>query len=190
VWCEAEDGFAGGVVMMIGKKGEDFSLPDISGERLSLSDFSGKDILVIIFGCNHCPYVKAYEKRMVDIQNAYADKSVALIEINSNDADAYPADSFENMKINAKEKGFNFPYLCDAKGETARAYNAKYTPEVFLLDDERIIRYTGRIDDNWQSERGVKRHDLTMAIEDLLHKREVAVKSTTPVGCTIKWQQG
>ncbi len=173
--------------MRIGDKAIEFSLPDINGEQVSLESYSDKNIVVIIFGCNHCPYVKAYENRMKKIAAEYGDKGVALLEINSNDDKTYPQDSYENMKLRAKEQSFNFPYLRDEGAKVARAYEAKYTPEVFLLDKERVLRYHGRIDDSWQSETRVRRHDLKEAIEDILGRRDVAVKTTPPIGCTIKW---
>lgn len=173
--------------MIIGKLAPDFDLIDVNGNRVSLDTFKDKELVIVIFGCNHCPYVKAYEHRIIKLQADYANKGVALAMINANNDKTYPEDSFENMKKNAHEKGFNFPYLRDETAKTARAYEAKYTPEVFLLDRGRIIRYTGRIDDCWQSEKGVKRHDLKEAIEDILGKREVGVKTTPPIGCTIKW---
>jgi peroxiredoxin len=175
--------------MLTARKAPDFALPDVSGEAVSLESLEDKKIIAVIFGCNHCPYVKAYLGRIIRLQERYAEKGVAIVMINPNNDEAYPADSFEEMKIRAKEKGFNFSYLRDETAETARAYEAKYTPEVFLLDEDRKIRYRGRIDDCWHSETGTKRADLQEAIEDLLARREVAVKSTTPIGCTIKWPE-
>jgi len=176
--------------MLTAKKAPDFKLPDVSGEQVSFESLKDKKIIAVIFGCNHCPYVKAYLGRIIRLQEEYAEKGLAVVMINSNNDQTYPEDSFEEMKIWAKEKGFNFLYLRDETAETARNYEAKYTPEACLLDEERKIRYQGRIDDCWHSETGAKRADLKEAIEDLMARREVAVKSTAPIGCTIKWPEG
>ncbi len=175
--------------MLTAKTAPDFKLPDVSGESVALESLKDKKIIAIIFGCNHCPYVKAYLGRITRLQAEYGEKGLAIAMINSNDDQTYPEDSFEEMKILAQAKGFNFLYLRDETAETARNYEAKYTPEAFLLDEERKIRYRGRIDDCWHSETGTKRSDLKEAIEDLLARREVAVKSTAPIGCTIKWPE-
>lgn len=173
--------------MRVGTVAADFNLPGVDGQTVSLESLKDKSVVIVIFSCNHCPYVRAYEERMIKIQSDYADRSVSVVAINSNNDMTYKEDSFDNMKKRAAEMGFNFHYLRDETQEVARSYEAKYTPEVFLLDSERVIRYTGRIDDCWASAQHVKRHDLLEALEDVLHDREIAVKSTTPIGCTIKW---
>jgi peroxiredoxin len=173
--------------MRTGEQAPGFDLIDISGETISLDSLSEYKAVAVIFGCNHCPYVKAYLGRIIAIQAKYIDEGFTVVMINSNNEETHPEDSFENMKKNAADNGFNFPYLRDETAEVARAYEAKYTPEVFLLDSERKFRYRGRVDDCWHSVKGVKRHDLEKAIEELLGGREIGVKSTTPIGCTIKW---
>jgi peroxiredoxin len=173
--------------MRIGEQAPGFDLTDISGEKISLDGLNEYKAVAVIFGCNHCPYVKAYVGRIIATQAKYRDKGYTAVMINSNNENTHPDDSFDNMKKNASENGFNFPYLRDETAEVARAYEAKYTPEVFLLDSERKLRYKGRIDDCWHSVKGVKRHDLEKALEEILDGKEVGVKSTTPVGCTIKW---
>jgi peroxiredoxin len=172
----------------IGDKGPDFvDLMGVCGERHSLADFD-QDLLVLIFSCNHCPVVVAYEDRMIQIQADYADKGVKLIAINPNDDVKYPADNFDSMVRRAAEKEFNFPYLRDDTQEVSRAYGAERTPEVFVLDSDRILRYHGRIDDNTNDPASVQSHDLRNALDELLSGEEVKVPDTTPVGCTIKWK--
>ena len=173
--------------MRSGVQMPDFNLIGVNGEKSSIESLGEYKALAVIFGCNHCPYVKAYIGRIITIQEKYREKGFTVVMINSNNEETHPDDSFDNMKKNAEENGFNFRYLRDETAEVARAYEAKYTPEVFLLDSERKLRYKGRVDDCWHSVKGVKRHDLEKAIEELLDGREIGVKSTTPVGCTIKW---
>lgn len=160
----------------------------VDGKRYSLEDFKDKKVVAIIISCNHCPTVKAYEDRMIAIQREYADKGFLLVAINPNDSRRYPEDSYENMVIRARQKGFNFPYLRDEDQSVARAYGAERTPEVFLLDGERRLRYHGRIDDNVDEPEKARAHYLRDAIEALLTGRKVHVPETTPVGCTVKWR--
>ena len=122
--------------LRVGDKTITFTLPGIDGKQQSLDDYRGKDAVVLVFSCNHCPYVRAWEDRMVKIQSDYASKGVQLIAINANDASKYPDDSFPKMKERAREKGFNFPYLHDESQEIARAYGAERTPEIFLFSKE------------------------------------------------------
>jgi len=175
--------------MQIGQKTPDFrGLVDVSGKKYGLSDFAGKKIVVVIFSCNHCPTVVAYEDRMVQIQRDYAGKGVGLVAINPNDDKKYPEDSYQEMVKRAKAKGFNFPYLRDESQEVARSYGAQRTPEVYVLDSERRLRYHGRIDDNVNDARSVKSHDLKKVLDALLAGKEVPVAETAAVGCTIKWK--
>ena len=175
--------------MQIGQKGPDFrGLLDVGGKKYSLSDFAAKKIVVVIFSCNHCPTVVAYEDRMVQIQRDYAGKGVGLVAINPNDDKKYPDDSYQEMVKRARAKGFTFPYLRDETQEVARSYGAQRTPEVYVLDSERRLRYHGRIDDNVNDAKSVKSHDLRKALDALLAGKEVPVAETAAVGCTIKWK--
>jgi peroxiredoxin len=165
-----------------------FKLPGTDGAEHSTDDFADKQALVVIFSCNHCPYVRAWEDRMVEVQKDYADKGVQLIAVNANDDVKYPEDSFEEMKKRAAEKGFNFPYLRDETQEVARAYGAERTPEVFVFDRDRKLRYHGAIDDNYENPQLVRRSYLREALDALLAGSEVPTAETPPVGCTIKWR--
>jgi peroxiredoxin len=172
----------------IGKKAPDFSLPGVDGKTYSLNDFNDKKIVVIVFTCNHCPFARGWEDRLIKFQKNYASKGVQLIAINSNDAIKFPEDSFEEMKKRDKEKHFPYPYLRDESQEVAKAFDAQVTPDCFVLNKERIICYRGRFDDNYESEEKVLEHDLINAVEDLLAGREVRKKVAPCYGCSIKWK--
>lgn len=171
----------------IGEKAPDFSLPGVDGKTHSLRNFADKPVLVVMFTCNHCPYVQAYEDRLIAIQRDYADRDVQLLAINANETRNYPEDDFPHMVERAENKAYNFPYLRDENQSVAEAYGAHYTPEIFVLDREHRLRYTGRIDDNWQNPKEVKSHDLRAAIEALLSGQAVSRPETHTIGCTIKW---
>lgn len=170
----------------LGSHAPPFDLPGVDGKHYSLASFEGKPVLVVIFSCNHCPYVKAYEDRMVEIQKDYAGRGVQLVAINSNDAREYPEDGFQGMVKRAKEKGFNFPYLRDETQEVVSAYGGVCTPHVLAFDGARNLRYRGRIDDSKDPAK-VKAKDLRNALDDMLEGREVRVPDTRPFGCSIKW---
>ncbi|GAB4517211.1 MAG: thioredoxin family protein [Anaerolineae bacterium] len=174
--------------LKFGDKAIPFRLKGVDDQLHALDDYADRQAVVVIFSCNHCPYVRAWEDRMVQIQADYADKGVQLIAINANDATKYPDDSFENMKIRAQEKGFNFPYLYDETQEVARAYGAERTPEVFVFDRERTLRYHGAIDDNYEDSAAVKTPYLRQALDAILAGHDPAIRETPPVGCTIKWK--
>ncbi len=175
--------------LKIGFPAPDFILTGIDDKKYSLESFKDKKAVVIIFSCNHCPYVQAYEERILKMQNDYATKAVAVIAINSNEDVNYPDDSFENMKKRAAEKNFNFPYLRDEDQSVARAYDATHTPEIFLLDAERKLAFHGKIDDNWQEPDKVQNHYLQDALDELLAGKEISVPETFTIGCTIKWKK-
>jgi peroxiredoxin len=173
----------------IGGTAPDFQLKSIGGKRHSLPDLRGQRATVVIFSCNHCPYVRAWEDRFIDLQRDFSAKGVRFIAINANDAKAYPDDSFDLMVKRAAEKGYNFPYLHDESQQTARAYGAERTPEVFLLDAQLKLRYHGAPDDNYEEPGKVRKRYLKDAIEALLAGKDPMVKETPPVGCTIKWKK-
>ncbi|NJP04687.1 MAG: thioredoxin family protein [Chloroflexaceae bacterium] len=166
----------------------DFTLPGVDGKQHSYADYHDQSILVLIFSCNHCPYVRAWEDRMIAIQQDYADKGVQLIAINANDASKYPDDSFEQMQQRATEKGFNFPYLHDETQQVAQAFAAQRTPEVFVFDQQRRLRFHGAIDDHFEDPEKVNNHYLRQTLDALLAGETPAIQETNPVGCTIKWK--
>jgi thiol-disulfide isomerase/thioredoxin len=166
----------------------DFSLKGIDGKFYTPDEFGEKKILVIIFMCNHCPYVKAVIERLVLIQEKYFGRGVQLIGINPNDVIAYPEDSFENMVLFAKKYSVNFPYLLDETQETAGKYEAVCTPDIYVYDEKRILKYRGRLDDNWKEEVQVKSKDLESAIGLLLEGKEINFEQIPSMGCSIKWK--
>jgi peroxiredoxin len=165
-----------------------FDLPGVDGKRHPLADYAGKEIVVVIFTCNHCPYARAWEDRFVQIQADYAAKGVQLVAISSNDAVKHPDDSFPKMKERAAEKAFNFPYLYDESQEVARAYGAQRTPEVFVFDKNRTLRYQGTVDDNYEEPASVKTPYLRQALDAVLGGKPAPTPETAAVGCTIKWK--
>ncbi|MEK7286108.1 MAG: thioredoxin family protein [Nitrospirota bacterium] len=173
--------------LAIGDIAPDFNLPGVDGKNYSLDHFKDKKILIVIFSCNHCPYVKAYEDRIIAIQKDFQDRGVAVVAINANETVNYPEDSFEKMQSHAREKCFNFPYLRDESQKVADAYGAHYTPEIFLLDESRRLQYTGKIDDNYQQPQDVEVQYLRDAIVAVLSSQPVASPETHAIGCTIKW---
>jgi peroxiredoxin len=173
----------------------EFELPGVDGNTYRLKDFANAKVLVVIFTCNHCPTAQAYEQRIIDLHADYRDKGVALVAISPNDPLAVRldelgysdiGDSFDDMKKHAKRRGFKFPYLYD--GETQRVsteFGALATPHVFIFDEQRRLRYNGRIDD--ADIKPPKSHDARNAIDDLLAGRPVAVPKTRVFGCSTKW---
>lgn len=166
----------------------DFSLKGIDDKFYSPDNFSDKDILVIIFICNHCPYVKAVIERIVSLQQKYKGRKVQFIGINPNDPVSYPEDSFGNMKHFAEEYKINFPYLTDETQEVAKKYGAVCTPDIYVYDEQRKLRYRGRIDDNWKDETKVISRDLDKAIDTLLQGKEIDFEQIPSIGCSIKWK--
>lgn len=175
--------------LKIGSQAPDFNLLSVDNKFYSLQSFDDKKILIVIFSCNHCPYVQAYEHRIISIQKDFADNGVQIVAINSNEDVNYPEDSFDEMIKRSKEKQFNFPYLRDETQEIAKVYGATHTPEIFLFDKERKLRYHGKIDDNWKEPEKVKYQYLRDAIKEVLDGKEVSIPETFSIGCTIKWKQ-
>lgn len=172
----------------LGTPVHDFSLEGIDSKTHSLKSYSEKEIIVIIFMCNHCPYVKAVLKRIIALQNEFIDRGVQFIGINSNDATRYPDDSLENMKIIAKENDFSFPYLIDPSQEVAKSYDAVCTPDLYVYGKNRKLVYRGRIDDNWEDSEKVTQQDLKLALENILSREVITSKQIPSMGCSIKWK--
>jgi thiol-disulfide isomerase/thioredoxin len=174
------------------------NLPGVDGKKYSSGDFTDRNILAVVFSCNHCPYVKAYEERMIAFQKFYGDKGVQLVAINSNETKNYPEDNFDEMVKNAKNKNFNFIYLRDDDQAVADAFGATHTPEFFVFsteggsasggDEKRKLRYHGKMDYNWQNPTAVKDKYLQDAIDAILAGKEVKTPETFSIGCTIKWR--
>lgn len=166
----------------------DFSLPATDGKTYSQSDFDEKKVLVLIFMCNHCPYVHAVIDRLISIQSDYADKDVQLIGINANDSENYPEDSFDAMKDWIEERGINFVYLHDEDQSVAKAYKAQCTPDIYMFDSDRKLVYHGRIDDNWKDESAVTKNELRDVLDAILENRPITESQLPTIGCSIKWK--
>jgi peroxiredoxin len=182
----------------IGRPAPDFALTGIDGRTSSLKDFSDAKILVVIFTANHCPTAQAYEDRIVQLVEDYKDKGVSIVAISPNDPKALHlnelgytdlSDTLEEMKIRSKDKGFNFPYLYDGdEQKVAHAYGPVATPHVFVFDEDRRLRYTGRVDNNERIGKATV-HDTRNAIEALLNGKPVPAEKTKTFGCSIKWSE-
>ena len=175
-----------------GAQAADFNLLGVDGKTYSLTDFKDAKALVVLFMCNHCPYVIAVQDRINALAKSYGTQGVKLIGINSNDVVNYPDDNFENMKKCAKEKGYIFPYLFDESQAVAKAYNAACTPDPYLYENvggKFLLRYQGRIDDSWKDEKAITRRDLAEAIDAVLSGKPVKTDQKPSMGCNIKWKK-
>jgi peroxiredoxin len=190
----APEGFS---ELKIGDPAPDFELPGVDDKEYSLKDFADARLLVVVFTCNHCPTAQAYESRIMQLHADYKDRGVALVAISPNDDKALRldelgytdvGDSLEDMKIRAKDRGFEFPYLYDGETQkTSLAYGVVATPQVFIFDAERKLRYVGRVDDS--DVKTVTSHDARNAIEALLAGKKVPVEKTRTFGCSTKWSE-
>lgn len=185
------------VTLEPGAKAIDFNLKGVDRKMYSLSSFKDAKVLVFIFSAPHCPTAQAYEDRIIAIQNEYGKKGVQVVKINPNDPDAVcleemgysdMGDSFDDMAVRAKDKGYNFPFLFDGETEEMSiAYGPVATPHAYVFDENRILRYVGRIDDN-EKIGAAKQHDLLNAIEAVLAGKVPAVTQTKVFGCSVKWK--
>ncbi|MFN3997886.1 thioredoxin family protein [Algoriphagus sp.] len=184
-------GFAQESGFRIGDEASGFTLPGVDGKQVSLDAIGEKGALVI-FSCNTCPYVVAYEDRMIALHNTYAPLGYPVIAINSNDEKVSPGDSFDQMKKRAKEKKFPFPYVYDKSQDVIKAYGGTRTPHVYLLNKENgkyVVKYIGAIDNNHQDAAAVTERYVENAMRDVLGNKKVAVETTKAIGCTVKWSK-
>jgi peroxiredoxin len=165
-----------------------FSLKGTDGRTYRPEDFAQAKVFGVIFTCNHCPYARAWEDRLIRIQRDYANRGVRFVLINSNDPAKVPDDSFDQMKARAQTKGYPFPYLFDETQEVAKAYGATRTPEIFLFDENQTLRYHGAPDDNYEDPAAVQHQYLRDALDAILAGSAPPTPETKPVGCTIKWK--
>ncbi|MHA7843840.1 MAG: thioredoxin family protein [Winogradskyella sp.] len=173
----------------IGDVATDFSLENIDGSMVSLSDYKDAKGFIVIFTCNTCPYAVAYEDRVEALNKKYADKGYPVIAIMPNNTDVKPGDNMEAMKARAKAKGFTFPYLMDEGQKIYPQYGATKTPHVYVLEKTKkgnIVKYIGAIDDNYKDASEVKTKYVENAVDALLKGKDVEVKVTRAIGCTIK----
>lgn len=165
-----------------------FSLPTVDGKQVQLSDFLDAKVLVVAFICNHCPYVKAIEDRLLTLGRHYQNE-VRFLAICSNDPADYPEDSAPELKKRWVEKKYPFPYAIDETQDTARAFGAVCTPDFFVYDSKQKLAYRGRLDDSWKNPVHVKRQELREAIEELLQNRPLQSMQNPAMGCSIKWKK-
>ena len=173
----------------IGDVATDFSLPNVDGKMVSLSDFADAKGFIVIFTCNTCPYSVAYEGRIIALDNKYSEKGYPVIAINPNDPAAIDGDELSDMKVRAEEKGFTFPYLQDVGQQIYPQYGATKTPHVFVLQKDgadNIVRYIGAIDDSSRNPKKVKKRYVEQAVEALLAGESPATTKTKAIGCSIK----
>ena len=171
-------------------KGLVFDGEEVKEGQYSLSSFVEAKVLVVIFMCNHCPYVQAVWDRLVDLDERFGANGVQFVGVNSNGANPeYVEDSFEKMGEYAREYGMRFPYLFDEEQGVARAYRAQCTPDIYVFDAERRLAYHGRIDDNWKESEAVEHEELAEAIEAVLNGEEVVDEQKPCMGCSIKWME-
>ena len=173
----------------VGSMAPDFSLKNIDGSTISLSDYSNEKGVMVIFSCNPCPYVIAYEDRIIDLHNEYAPQGFPLVLINPNDAEKQPVDSMDEMRVRAEEKNYPFPYLKDVDQSVYKAYGATRTPEIFLLKSNGngnfVVAYTGTVDDNYKDASAVNVSYASEAIKALLQGETPNPASTVAIGCSI-----
>jgi peroxiredoxin len=172
----------------IGDGAPSFELPAADGGTQSLAGADGAPATVVLWTCNHCPYALAWHDRLMDVGRDYADRGVRFFAINSNDAEKYPADSFDAMRERVANDGWPMPYLFDESQEVARAYGAERTPDVFVFDSEGKLAYRGAPDADYEDE-SQNAIWLREALDDVLAGSEVRRPETEPVGCTIKWSE-
>jgi thiol-disulfide isomerase/thioredoxin len=166
----------------------DVAMKSVDGSEQTLAGVKKDAGTLVVFTCNHCPFAKKWETRIVELGNAYASKGIGVIAINANDPKVAPDDSFESMTVRAKERGMNFPYVVDATSNVARAFGAVKTPEAFLFDKAGKLVYHGAIDDNGDEPAKVEKSYLKDALQAVLTGTEVPVKETKSIGCSIKFR--
>ncbi len=161
--------------------------PSVGGNRVSLSDLMGNNGAIIVFTCNHCPYVVASESRIESIAARARDSNIGFIGINSNDPVKYESDSWDNM-VKRAERGMSYAYLHDESQEIAISYGAERTPEFYLLDSNKTVIYRGRMDDSPRDPAHVKSSELSHALDQILSGKEISISRTESIGCSIKWK--
>jgi peroxiredoxin len=185
---------AGGSVLAAGLKLGDAApmsatkMKNVDGREVSIDDVKGPNGTLVIFSCNHCPFVKAWEPRISAIGNAAQNSGVGVIAINPNDPNAYAEDRYEEMQTRAKDRGFRFPYVVDATSDVARAFGATRTPECYLFGKDGELVYHGAVDDNYADAAKVDKRYLQDALDSLVADKDIPIKESKAVGCTIKFR--
>jgi peroxiredoxin len=178
-------------MLALGTKAPDFRLPDTDGRTIALSDLAGAKALLVMFICNHCPYVKHVRAELARLGAEYQKRGVAVVAIASNDTDEYPEDGPEAMKTEKAQAGYSFPYLFDATQEVAKAYRAACTPDLYVFDAQQKLVYRGQLDDSRPGNGvPVSGRDLRQALDAVLEGRSVDARQRASIGCSIKWKPG
>jgi peroxiredoxin len=178
-------------MLALGTAAPDFALPDTDGNTVRLKDFANARALVVMFVCNHCPFVVHVRQELANLAEEYTPMGVSFVAINANDVDEYPEDSPENMALKAQEWGWKFPYLFDETQAVALSYHAACTPDIYLFDEERKLAYRGQLDSSRPGNGlPVTGADLRHAIEAILAGDSPSTEQTPSVGCSIKWKPG
>lgn len=177
----------------VGDVATDFKLKNVDGKTVSLANYKSAKGYIVVFTCNHCPYAKAYESRIMALDKEYAAKGYPVIAISPNDPIGTPEDSFDNMKKRAAEKKYTFPYTIDETQDIARTYGAKATPHVYVLqktEKGNVVKYIGAIDNDTEGTNPNRTKYVEDAVNALLSGKAVATTSTKAIGCSIKWKKG
>ncbi len=178
-------------MLELGTPAPDFRLPDTDGRTVSLADLTGGKALLVMFICNHCPYVKHVQRELARLAREYQPQGVEVVAVSSNDVAQYPEDGPAAMKTEKERAGYSFPYLFDETQEVARAYRAACTPDLFLFDGKRRLVYRGQLDDSRPGNGvPVTGRDLRAALDAVLAGRPVETRQRASVGCNIKWKPG
>lgn len=175
----------------VGDQVKDFSLKNVNGKMVSLTDYKSAKGFIVVFTCNHCPYAKAYEQRIMDLDKNFSAKGYPVIAISSNDVSVVPDDSYDNMVKRAKEKSYSFPYLYDESQDVAKQFGAMKTPHVFVVSKitgGMKLEYVGAIDDNTEDASAAKNHYVEDAVNALLAGKKVSVTESKAIGCSIKYK--
>lgn len=178
-------------MLPLGTTAPDFSLINVDGKTVSLSDFADAPALLVIFMCNHCPYVKHVAPELANLAREYQAKGVAVVAISSNDVSSHPEDSPEQMVAEVEQRGYTFPYLYDDTQEVAKAYRAACTPDFYVFDQDQRLAYRGQMDDS-RPDSGipVTGRDLRAALDAVLAGQSAADEQKPSLGCNIKWKAG
>lgn len=179
-------------MLPLGTKAPNFNLPDVvSDQMISVANFGGKPALLVMFICQHCPFVRHVQRQLAQIGYDYSKQDVAVVAISANDVSNYPDDAPEKLKTMAEELGFTFPLCYDESQETAKAYTAACTPDFFLFDAEQRLVYRGQLDDSRPgNDKPLDGHDLRTALEQVLAGQPVSQDQKPSIGCNIKWKPG
>lgn len=178
-------------MLALGTPAPEFSLPDTNGRMVSLADFADARALVVVFMCNHCPYVKHVAEGLAAVAREYRQKGVAFVAINANDAESFPEDAPEQMHEEVARRGYDFPYLFDESQEVAKAYRAACTPDFYVFDEDRLLVYRGQMDGSRPGNNvPVTGEDLRAALDAVLAGRPVVAEQRPSLGCNIKWREG